>query len=254
MPWAYPSGVSLSRRRSSSIDSNTRSRPPRAARSSEKPPVSTAIVSTPAFAGRAAVPGRVADHHRRAAADALQRGLHEVGRGLGLLDVADARPRVGEPARVEQVEVVLDLVGLGRAGAGPRGAPRRLRSTISSRAPCSGSTSSIIAMYRAFSAARMSSPCALLDLVAAQRGDELVAAHADVAVDAPDRRRAGRAGAARGTRRSCAGSWSRRACRRCRGSPRAAHLCHRRHEADPEPQPDEQRASRTRPRRSRVGA
>ena len=59
----------------------------------------------------------------------------------------------------------------------------------------------------------------LLDLVAAQGADELIAAHSDVAVDAPDREAARRAGGRRGTRRWRGGSWCRRGCRRRRGSP-----------------------------------
>ena len=45
------------------------------------------------------------------------------------------------------------------------------------------------AMYCSFSAARIVVALALLDLVAEQRGDHLVAAHADRAVDAPHRQR-----------------------------------------------------------------
>ncbi|MGA7704557.1 MAG: hypothetical protein WB998_06635 [Solirubrobacteraceae bacterium] len=46
---------------------------------------------------------------------AFQGSVHEVGPGLGRLHVAGARPSVGEPARAEQVDVVLDLGLLGGA-------------------------------------------------------------------------------------------------------------------------------------------
>ena len=78
----------------------------------------TAIVGTPARLAASHVPRRVADHHRVVGVGAglLERGVHEVGLGLGRLDVGRAGPAVGELARVEQVEVVVDLVVLGGAG------------------------------------------------------------------------------------------------------------------------------------------
>src|SRR4051794_5359171 len=66
--------------------------------------------------GRLAVEDGVAHHDGRAAADLLEGAVDEVRRGLRVLHVARRRPRVGELTRVEQVEVVLDLVGLRRAG------------------------------------------------------------------------------------------------------------------------------------------
>ena len=104
--------------RSSSIEpKHRRARPRRAAPRSEKPPVSTASVSTPARPGRLAVPGRVADHDRRRRRRAFSSAARtRSGSGLVALDVGRRRPAVGQLARVEQVEVVVDLVGLAPRG------------------------------------------------------------------------------------------------------------------------------------------
>ena len=97
----------------------------------------------PRALGRLAVPGRVADHHRVAAAGLLDGRLHEVRLGLRRLDVRGGRPAVGELAGVEQVEVVVDLLLLGRAGEHDRVAAA-LQVLDQARArPSSGSTSSI---------------------------------------------------------------------------------------------------------------
>ena len=107
--------------------------------------MSTAIVGD---AGRACAAstshGRVADHHRLVGRRPCpSAACDEVGLRLGPLDVGRGRPAVGEVARVEQVEVVLDLLALGRAGEDDRRGRRACRSSISSRAPSNGSTSSI---------------------------------------------------------------------------------------------------------------
>jgi len=68
-----------------------------------------------AVAVRLAVPGRVADQHRLVGAGLLQRRKHQVGFWFGLGDVGGGRPPVGQPTGVEQVQIAIDLVGLGRA-------------------------------------------------------------------------------------------------------------------------------------------
>src|SRR4051794_17104396 len=68
---------------------------------------------------RRAVPYRVADHHGVlgvGVARLRERGEHQVGLGLGLLDVAGVGPVVDERAGVELREVMLELLGLGRGG------------------------------------------------------------------------------------------------------------------------------------------
>ena len=97
-----------------------------------KPPIRTPIVFTPARLADSQSHVRVADHHRLPAAGLLDRGGHEVGLGLGRLDVGRGGPAVDERARVEQLEVVVDLVGLGGGGqhdgvARPRAGRRSAR-------------------------------------------------------------------------------------------------------------------------------
>ena len=97
--------------------------------------------------------------------------------------------RVGEVAGVEQVERAVDVVRLARAGQHHPvaallerhdqlpGAGQQRRSRA-----ISGSTSSHPALARLVADA-------LLDVVPAERGHQLVAAHADQPVDPPDRER-----------------------------------------------------------------
>src|SRR5436305_894707 len=68
--------------------------------------------------GGADVPRGIANHHRVTAlpVDPGKRGLDEVRLGLCGFDVRRGGPPVGEPARIEQIEIVLHLLLLGRAG------------------------------------------------------------------------------------------------------------------------------------------
>ena len=63
--------------------------------------------------------------------------------------------------------------------------PASFRSSISRRASSIGCTSPISSV-ELLSASRMLSPSRSLDLVTGERRNELVATHADVAVDPPD--------------------------------------------------------------------
>jgi hypothetical protein len=62
--------------------------------------------------GGLAVEGRVADHHRLAAAGLLDGGDDQVRVGLGLLGVGRGRPGLDQVAGVQQVQEVVDLVAL----------------------------------------------------------------------------------------------------------------------------------------------
>ena len=204
------------RSRSSSIDSKTAIAPASRSSSAPKPPVITAIVSMPALLGRLDVPRRVADHHRVVGAGLLQRGVDEVGLGLGLLDVVGARPGVDDVARVEQVEVVVELVGLRRAGEDDRVARVLEVDDEVARALERLDLLDHRQVERLLGGADVVAELLGL-LLADQVRDELVAAHPDRAVDPPDRQDDLAAGGTRGTRRARAGSSCRRACRRCRG-------------------------------------
>ncbi len=121
----------------------------------------------------------------RAAAAFSTAALDQVGLGLGSLDVGRARVRLDQLAGVEQLDVVLDLVLLRRARE-------------DQRVPAVAQVLEQLA--RAFERLHLADQLfvvallgfadlvttALLGLVAGNRGHQLVAAHADVAVDAPD--------------------------------------------------------------------
>src|SRR5438093_10672805 len=111
----YPSGVSPMRSRSSIIDAKTATAPDSRSSCSENPPVSTATVWTPARFAALTSHGVSPTITALARAEPVERREHEVGFGLGLLDVGRRGPPVGEVASVEQVEVVVDLLLLGRA-------------------------------------------------------------------------------------------------------------------------------------------
>src|SRR5436190_7864021 len=59
--------------------------------------------------GRLDVPGRVADHQPAVRARLGERRVDEIGLRLGRLDVGRGGPVVGELARIEEVEVTVDL-------------------------------------------------------------------------------------------------------------------------------------------------
>ena len=167
--------------------------------------------------GGLAVPGGVAHHHRLVGAGLLHGGLHEVGLGLGGLHVARGGPAVHELARVEQVEVVIHLVGLGRAGQ-----HHRVAVVLEVHDQVARARERLDLLDQREVERLLGRPDVVallaLHLLAGERLHELVAAHPDVPVDAPDRAARSRAGGRLGTRRSCAGSWCRRGCRPRRGS------------------------------------
>src|SRR5688572_23824180 len=63
-----------------------------------------------------AVPGRVADGDRVTATDSVAGDAEQVRLGLGGVDVVGRGPRVDGVPHVEQVDVVLDVLGRSRAG------------------------------------------------------------------------------------------------------------------------------------------
>src|SRR5215217_4466228 len=136
--------------------------------------------------GGLAVPGRVADQHRLAAPDLVHGRVDQVRVGLGPLDVGRGRPGLDQLAGVQQVEVVLDLVALARAGQDqpvpapvqqlqqPPGVGERLH--LADQVGVQGGLGRPDAVA-----------LAVLDPLAGHGGHQLVAAHADVAVDPPHR-------------------------------------------------------------------
>ena len=128
-------------------DSKTHSAPASRSSASLKPPVSTATVGIPARWA----PPRSPRSSRRPSRPARRPPSRSPpatrsGSRLGALDVARVRPVVGQLARVEQVEVVLDLVGLGRRGQDDGVARARRARRPASRASANGRTSWISAM------------------------------------------------------------------------------------------------------------
>ena len=219
--WPSPSGVSPTRSRSSSIDWNTISGAGLAQLGLGEAAGEHRDRLDSRPARRLAVPGRVADHDRLAAACLLHRGLHEIGLRLGRLHVARVGPGVDQLAGVEQVEVVIDLVRLGRAGQHDRVA---------------AVLELLDQLARAVEGLDLADQLAVALLL--DRADVLA-----LLAPPPPRRRAPRPGGRRpsrcaggsatratarrapgrpGTTPGRAGSWCRRACRRCRGSPREA--------------------------------
>ena len=140
----------------------------------------------PGPAGGLAVEGRVADHHRLPAPDLVDGRDHQVGVGLGPLDVGRGRPGLDQVAGVQQAQVVVDLVALARAGQDqpvpavvqqlqqPAGVGERLH--LADQVGVQGGLGRPDAVA-----------LAVLDPLAGQGGHQLVAAHADVAVDPPHR-------------------------------------------------------------------
>src|SRR5215217_132645 len=136
--------------------------------------------------GGLAVEGRVADQHRLATPDLVDGRVHQVRVGLGLLDVGRGRPGLDQVAGVQQVQVVVDLVALARAGQHqpvpaavqqleqPAGVGERLH--LADQVGVQGGLGRPDAVA-----------LPVLDPLAGHRGHQLVAAHADVAVDPPHR-------------------------------------------------------------------
>src|SRR5436309_490982 len=137
----------------------------------------------PRLAGCLDVPGRVADHDRILRPELVERSAHEVRLGLRRLDVVVRRPALDELTRVEQVEVVVELF-LGRR-AGEERRPAALLQ-VDDQVPGARERRDLADQPRVLGAARFADRL-LVDVLARQGRDQLVAAHADVAVDAPDR-------------------------------------------------------------------
>src|SRR5215208_6146127 len=140
----------------------------------------------PRALGRLAVPGGVADHDGLPAAGLLDRRRHEVGLRLGRLDVRRGRPAVDDAACVEQVEVVVDLVGLRRGGEHDR-VPRLAQVGDQLARTLQG-----LHLVDQRQVERLLGRPDVVALLLVERlgdegADQLVAPHPDVPVDAPDR-------------------------------------------------------------------
>ena len=112
--------------------------------------------------------------------------MDEIGLGLGGLDIGGRGPRIGQLASVEQVEVVIDLVRLGGGGQHDD-VPEVLE--IRDQLPCALERLDLLdqgEVQRLLGGADVVSVIAL-GVSVRPRLHELVAAHADVAVDPPQR-------------------------------------------------------------------
>src|SRR3954454_6155878 len=134
---------------------------------------------------RLAVPDGVADHHGVVAACLLHRRDDQIGLRLRLLHVARGRPVRGELAGHEQVEVVLDLVGLGRRRQHDRVLALLQRHQQLARALERRHLADQLHVGLLLGVADALA-VRLVGLLADQGGDQLVAAHPDVAVDQPE--------------------------------------------------------------------
>ena len=136
--------------------------------------------------------------------------------GLRALDVRRARPGVGELARVQQVEVVIELVGLrggGQHDAMPAVAQGLQEVARTLEGLDLGDQRGVLLLLGVADGVAV----VAVERLAGQCRHELVGAHADVVVD-PDTVRGPRRGpGTRGTRPRRGGSWCRRASRRRRG-------------------------------------
>jgi hypothetical protein len=136
--------------------------------------------------GRLAVPGRVADENAGAAARLFLCRKHQVGIGLRGFDVGGCGPGVGDVVCVEEVEIVVHLVLLRRRGEyDAMAAVAEGNEQVSSALEWSHFPDQLqvaVVLGVADGVADSGIP-----VVADQGGDELVAAHAHVAVDLPER-------------------------------------------------------------------
>ena len=148
--------------------------------------MSTATVATPARLAASQSQVRVAHHHRIATAGLVHRSLHEIGLGLGGLDIGRAGPAVGQLPGVDEIEIVLDLRSLRGAGQ-DHGVTSILEVDYQVARP----VQRLHLFYERHVEHPLGGPDVLslgfLHLLAAQGLDQLVAAHADVTVDTPDR-------------------------------------------------------------------
>ena len=112
--------------------------------------------------------------------------MDEVGLGFGGLDVGRGRPAVGELPRVEDIEVVLDLLLLRRAGEHDRVAASLELLDELTRTGHRLHFADQLVILRPLGRANFVALLALGAIVG-QGLDHLIATHADVAVDAPDR-------------------------------------------------------------------
>src|SRR4051794_35366136 len=132
------------------------------------------------------VPWSVADHHRVVGPGAVEGGADKVGLRLGRLDVVVGRPRIHELAGVEEIEVVVDLL-LRRRARQDRREPPRLQ--VDDQISCALQRLDLADQLTVELVARVANPVSLLlvRLLADEGGNQLVPAHADVPVDAPER-------------------------------------------------------------------
>src|SRR4051812_42037602 len=138
--------------------------------------------------GRLHVPRRVPDHDRPLRVQLLERGTDEIRVGLRRLDVVLRRPAVGQLLRVDQLDEVVEML-LDRA--------RREHNLV---APLLQRDEQVVraverghfvdhAVELLFPGVAHVAAHASLCIVAGNGGDELVAAHADVTMQPPDRDR-----------------------------------------------------------------
>ena len=150
--------------------------------------MSTPIVATPARLAASQSHVESPTITRRSAARLVDRRVTRSGSGLVRSHVGRARPAVGELARVEQVEVVVDLVLLGRGGEHERvAAVLQLADQLArarERPHLADQLHVEVALVRADGVSARA-----LEVVARERADQLVPAHPDVAVDAIERQR-----------------------------------------------------------------
>src|SRR4051812_41824053 len=132
------------------------------------------------------VPRRVTDHHGVLRRRLVHRSAHEVGLRLRRLDVGRRGPRVREPARVEQIQVVLHFVRLRRA-CEHDGVPALLQ--ICDEFARFRHRLDLVDERHVQRLPRRPDVVAdrLVHVIRRQRRHELIAAHPDVRVDLPDR-------------------------------------------------------------------
>src|SRR5690348_11754044 len=138
------------------------------------------------LAGGLDVPRRIADHQAVVGAGLLERGANEVGLRLRRLDVVVGRPAVGQLPRVEQLQVAVELILRRRAREHDREAALLQVGDQLTRAFERLDLADQLGVRLAPELADLVA-ARLFDLLAGERGHQLVAAHADVPVDPPER-------------------------------------------------------------------
>jgi hypothetical protein len=133
----------------------------------------------------------VPDHHAGRVlrcAELLQRHLQQVRRGLGRVGIGAGGPVVGEVPGVQQVECEVDVPLSAGAGQDEPVAPLLDRDEQVARTGQRGDLIEQRVDLLALPLARLVAD-PFLQLLAAERGDQLVPAHPDQPVDPPDRER-----------------------------------------------------------------